>query len=110
MTTPIQLNLADLTDEAIEEAITAGRDKCAYTAPCIIGSLMTEEQRRKAERAGDGETTVYNLVGKGVFSFPDARQARAANTLQQKFDNPGGVTDAAVRRYARTLRERFTNA
>jgi hypothetical protein len=104
----IKINLADLTDEKIEEAIAAGRSHCQYKAPCIIGTLMTCADRRVADRGGDNGTTIGELTDENIVAFPDKRQARAAISLQAKFDNSSEVSDAEVRRYARKLRERFS--
>jgi hypothetical protein len=103
----IAIDLAQLTDERIEEALQGDRALCDYTAPCIIGTLMTPSERRRAQQVfiGGEDSMIDCLVEKGIVSFPNKRQVSAAQELQRRFDS--GVPADEVRAYARKLRERF---
>lgn len=101
----IQLDLRNLTDEMVEEAIAAGRSGCEYRNPCIIGTLMTPAERLTLDHAND-DTSVWALANAGTISFPE-NQVDLANTLQMKFDAPLGYSDDAIRAEVARIREQL---
>ena len=93
----IKLDLHNLTEEKIAEAMT-NIGKCTYSSPCIIGALMTPEQRKLCDQAmpmefagmfwtptGAGVAGLDQLINRCIVSFP-ADQVDVAISLQDKFD------------------------
>lgn len=85
--TAYQLDLRDLDDEKIDEALPH-MDICTYRAPCIIGTLMPEYLRDSCDEADMGTPAgIDKLVSEGIISFPDEVQSDLASKLQGAFDN-----------------------
>lgn len=86
MPTSITLDLNDLTQANVDEAMPH-MGACSYSSPCIIGSLMTPEQRETlAATAGYDTTDINALVEEGVIAFADPDQLIHAMALQELFD------------------------
>lgn len=79
--TPIQLDLRDLTDAMIAEALPHS-GACSYQAPCIIGTLMTLADRTRFD---DGSPTIEHLLETDRVEMP-ANQHELAVNLQNAFD------------------------
>lgn len=84
---PIELDLTKLTQAHLDAALPNARE-CRYTAPCIIGALVPEDQREALDAYGTtGEVYgVESLVKDGVIRFPNVTQERAAMAMQSNFD------------------------
>lgn len=89
----IKLNLYNLTQENVNEALEARYDpshdagsSCRYSAPCIIGSLLTSAERDSIRDTENDKTQVNVVVHRGVFEFPDHKQASLAFRIQSAFD------------------------
>lgn len=78
----ISLDLKNLP--AIPPDLTLGA--CKYNAPCIIGSLMTVEERQKLVDENHNISRIMTLVEDGVIYFPRG-QANLAYKLQRAFDD-----------------------
>ena len=97
----INLDLRNLTPAHFEEAeAKQGRAGCHYTDPCIIGTLMTEEERQHNKHLGRDEMAVSVLP----IEWPNASQATDARRLQKAFD---GVANTLRSPDAVTLYERI---
>ena len=87
--TPIQIDLRNLTQAHVDAAMPH-MGACSYTSPCIIGTLMTEEQRSEVEKFSDKEWnqsgSVDNLVCYDLLQFASVEQHYAAQSLQDAFD------------------------
>ena len=92
MSTPILIDLRKLTQAHFDEAAPhAGA--CLYSAPCIIGTLLTPEQRAQLDayvspgsEGGASSGAIDLLVTEGLIQFPDPLQQRAAFEMQSRFD------------------------
>lgn len=86
---PIQIDLRNLTQNHLD-ACLPHLGACSYAAPCIIGTLIPEDQREHMDLARDPKAgaflTIDELVKQGLIQFPDAIQERAARRLQEAFD------------------------
>jgi hypothetical protein len=81
-TTPILIDLDNLTWEMVEEALPhMGTGQ--YTAPCIIGVLLTVEDRERL----DDTAPVRDLISAQRLAFPTPEQATEAPKLQRLFDS-----------------------
>ena len=92
MTQPIMLDLRNLTDEKVAEAMPH-LGECFYSSPCIIGTLLSPEDRVRFDNCngelGDGmedQPMIGKLMKMGFVKFPDGRQALLARNLQASFD------------------------
>ncbi len=89
---PLKLDLRNLTDELVAQALPH-LGQCFYSSPCIIGSLIPEDQRARLDNC-NGELGVRSmpqpgvggLVAQGEIEFPEG-QLSLASTLQVAFDN-----------------------
>ena len=75
----ITLDLRNLTEEMIDEA-TPFMGACSYRAPCIIGTLMTPEERQSTTGS------IHTLMCNKEVEFPNRGQAAIAERLQFAFD------------------------
>ena len=105
----IRLDLRNLTKEMVEEACSLrvrasqeNLDACLYSNPCIIGSLMSPEDREVAENSFWDGDDLYACYDEGVIYFPDDQIDDAAH-LQGLFDL--GETDALMREAFRWITE-----
>ena len=78
----ITLDLERLTTKHFADAEYSGTS-CHYDGPCIIGTLMTEEQREWATHNDVGLVRPNNT---GPLQFLTVEQAEVAARLQQAFD------------------------
>jgi hypothetical protein len=89
----INIDLNNLTPE-IMARVKPNLGKCKYTAPCIIGALMTPDERKELEDLQLNGTGIGSLVGPEVYSedfCPDRvsipqDQFDDAKLLQKAFD------------------------
>lgn len=94
----IDLNLDNLTKEHVLEALpTMGC--CRYDAPCIIGTLMTPEERACVAHQGQG---VLGLVYDGAATLPE-EQYDEADRLQMVFDSGNRAKFLALPRIAKLM-------
>ena len=84
MTAPIPLDLRDLDDAKVAEAMPH-MGECKYAAPCIIGTLIPVEMRAGLD--GYDPPNIATLIQKGRFDFPDDAQRKLAFNLQAAFDS-----------------------
>ena len=78
----IQLNLDNLTQEMVDEALP-NVGECSYSSPCLIGAMMTPQQRRYISKDSD-----YAAVGMcHEIQFPNKDQASKAERIQVSFDS-----------------------
>ena len=91
---PIKIDLRDLTDAHVEQALNR-RGQCLYTAPCIIGTLIPEDQRERLdnfdlslERVPHMQPKIEELVAAGHIVMPEG-QTELATKLQTAFDETG---------------------
>lgn len=89
----IEIDLRKLTEVNLAEAMAHcdGRS-CAYSSPCIIGTLIPEDRRREIDairhdknRASSPPEAVGFLSKQGVFSIPED-QVDDAREIQELFD------------------------
>jgi hypothetical protein len=93
----IHLDLNNLTQAHIEEA-RPHKGKCSYNSPCIIGALMTPEQREYLEKKGLDRESITSLVESGIATFANCRQAVRARAVQYAFDCEDSATiNAAIK-------------
>lgn len=86
MTNPIKLDLRDLDKAKLEAAMEVQHESsCEYQAPCIIGSLMTEEERTHCDN--QEVQAIGSLEYRGHVKFKRKDQVRLATRLQEGFDN-----------------------
>lgn len=101
MSDPIHLDLRDLTDAHLAEALPHIA-ACRYSAPCIIGSLLTPEQRTLLDNVTPHNIdNVDSLVAKGFITFPEG-QLELATSLQDFFDTDVDPEDF-VAKFHRTV-------
>lgn len=80
MTTPkIKIDLRDLTQAHLDECAPA-LGQCYNTAPCIIGTLMTPDERNYRPCG-----SVLTLRSDGILEIPD-EQIEDAMRMQWAFD------------------------
>ena len=79
----IHLDLRNLTPLHFDIAEAYDTGVCAYTSPCIIGTLMTKEQRESLSEKHN-TLPIENL--RGIVFWPDAEQEQDAALLQEAFD------------------------
>lgn len=82
MTNPIHIDLRDLTDEMIEQALPHMGD-CKYVSPCIIGTLLPPEKR--IEFDSPNVPGIAFLIADKAVEFPDGQKDIACQ-LQSAFD------------------------
>lgn len=78
----IQLNLDNLTQAMVDQALPNMGD-CNYSSPCLIGAMMTHEQRAYLSEKGSDNCAVGQC---DHIQFPDPEQARVATEIQRAFD------------------------
>lgn len=94
-TLPIKIDLRDLTPTHLEQCLPHIA-ACNYQAPCVIGTLLTPEQRLTMDKADPIQSdNVANLVAKGFMEFPEG-QLELATSLQDFFDTDVEPEDFAV--------------
>jgi hypothetical protein len=85
--TKIKIDLNNLTPELLAQC-DPELGKCLYSAPCVIGALMTETERYFV--AGLAETASQDCVRyfaeQGVFDIPP-EQLEDAGDIQEYFDS-----------------------
>src|SRR3546814_13080381 len=86
----IAINLDDLTQAHIDQAAPHIR-QCTYSSPCIIGALMTPEQREVADKhigldASGTSTEISTLVNEGHVVLVDPDQLTEVQEIQSAFD------------------------
>jgi hypothetical protein len=82
----IKLDLNNLTDEMVNEALPH-RGNCLYSDPCIIGAMMTPEQRKQIDDDHVGGGNIANVCANGLVEFPNEHQLGLAVELQRAFDS-----------------------
>lgn len=92
MTKPIVLKKAECLP-IMRKAFRAGelqalkssrRGKCLYAGPCVIGAVLTEDQRELCDAPDDGTTaspTISRLIAKRVIKTDDDNWFRQAQTF-----------------------------
>jgi hypothetical protein len=98
----IHIDLKNLTEEKIQEALAAGRDDCLYTSPCIVGSLMTDDERNQLKLANRDGWRISALIDKGEVTCPTG-QSGDIMRLQSRFDTINDVSDDEFVKFARSL-------
>lgn len=94
--TPIKIDLRTAL-ASIPDDITPSAH-CTYTAPCIIGRMMTpEERRRVATTLGDG-ASIHRVIANGLVEVPvdqtgDIEELQRLNDCQCH----DGLTEAVAR-------------
>lgn len=78
MSKPIKIDLRNLTLQHMVQA-DQGDDSCDYADPCIIGTLMTPEEREM------WDDTIESLLEQGHVEMPEDQHKDAA-LLQKYFD------------------------
>ncbi len=89
----ITINLDDLTQAHIDEA-APHIGKCTYSAPCIIGALMTPKEREAADKPRVGcraSPMINSLVDDHRVRLADPDQLQELSDLQYAFDT-GNIT------------------
>lgn len=83
----IKIDLNNLTQEIVE-SVTKNMGACRYTAPCILGALMTPSEQIEAENTdvAGGDTGISMLIDYDFVGLP-AEQRKDAEALQLSFDN-----------------------
>jgi hypothetical protein len=82
----IKIDLKDLTQAHFDAALPH-LGACRYASPCIIGTLIPEDQRADLDKKGEhGNPTVRELIREGLLELPDG-QFNVAVRLQSAFDN-----------------------
>lgn len=81
----IKLDLRNLTQAHIEEA-RPNEGRCSYSSPCIIGALMTPEERASLATSDFDLEDITHLVANGIMTFTTPEQAEQARTIQFAFD------------------------
>jgi hypothetical protein len=77
---------------------------CKYTTPCIIGSLMTPEEREHLANTGHDGHSVDYLMRDGYLDFADRDMRVDAINLQRLWDaRSGGFAS-----YLAAVREKWT--
>jgi hypothetical protein len=93
----IRLNLNKLTQAHIEEA-RPNKGGCSYSAPCIIGALMTPRQREYLKKRKLDDAGIENLICDRIIAFPTSEQGKQARMVQYAFDCKDSATiDAAIK-------------
>jgi len=97
----IKINLDDLTQEKLDEAMPH-YGSCRYASPCIIGALIPEDMREPLDQGDisevfgrkslDPQSAINTLSKKKIVEFPSAAQTREAQRIQFAFDNGHGRT------------------
>jgi len=82
------IDLNNLTQAHVDEA-APHIGKCTYSAPCIIGALMTPEEREAADeplRGGHDPSAIRMLVADCRVRLADPDQLQKLSDLQYAFD------------------------
>lgn len=82
MANPIHIDLRDLTPEKLAES-RPHMGSCRYSAPCILGTLMPEDERGRMDAAGG---SIGVLLRWGIVTMPEDQQ-EDARRLQYAFDD-----------------------
>lgn len=107
---PVHIDLVNLDDAKLAEAMPH-MSQCKYSAPCIIGTLFTPDQRHHFDilNVNTGEldevdtANLGSLLNKGYVTMP-ADQVTYAKDLQRAFD---GEDHAQVDEVYAQIRSRF---
>lgn len=86
---PIKIDLRDMTQEMVDKAIEAIKDEMVedpnhYTYPCIIGSLMSPEDRATIP-VDLNHKHVSLLILRSIITLPEG-QDEWAGQIQDAFD------------------------
>jgi len=84
---PIKIDLRDLTDAHVAQALPH-LGKCSYSAPCIIGTLLTQDARERFDKSSiiGLSSAVGGLIEDGLLTLPDEQRV-LATALQRAFDS-----------------------
>jgi hypothetical protein len=85
----IKLDLRNLTPTILEQ-VKPNMGTCTYTSPCIIGALMSVNERQLIQRKPWG--SIVKKVQDRQVSFPTSTQTEDAEYLQRAFDSGRWVT------------------
>ena len=83
MSRPIHIDLRDLTPEKLAEC-KPHLGECRYSAPCVIGTLIPKDKRRRID-AAPTVASIGGLLSRGVVTMPEDQQ-KDATRLQFAFD------------------------
>jgi len=86
----IKLDLTQLTQAHIDRAMPH-REQCAYSAPCLIGTLMTEQdlawlKKQEIEEVWADQCSVDVLTLHQIIEFAEPGQESLAQSIQNAFD------------------------
>lgn len=99
-----KINLDQLTQAHVDEAMVNFGVGCNYAAPCIIGTLVHPDKREifdnicnhpDDETISIDDSTVDTLSMHGLFEFPNIDQQREAGEMQCAFDS-GNVVQLRI--------------
>jgi hypothetical protein len=82
MSNPIHIDLRDLTPEKLAEC-KPRLGVYRYSAPCIIGTLVPEDERGRMDAVGG---SIGGLLDDGVVTMPEDQEVDAIR-LQRVFDS-----------------------
>lgn len=108
--TPVHIDLVNLDDAKLAEAMP-NMSECKYSAPCIIGTLFTPEQRKHfdALNVNTGEldnvdtANLHSLIVNGYVTIPHDQRDYAVS-LQLAFD---GEDISSIEEIYTQIREKF---
>jgi hypothetical protein len=87
----LQLDLNNLTATHLAEAKPHCGDFCRYRAPCILGTIVPEEQRETLDNTDLThpdlpDSAIGTLLQNRFVSFPNKSQEHDAIAMQAAFD------------------------
>lgn len=97
----IKINL--LTDLAKIPDDVEATGKCAYTAPCVVGMMMSQSERKQLEEADLDSAPIYTLIHDQTVEIPDGQEGELRQ-LQRLFDR--NRTDE-LRAMVKALKEKY---
>lgn len=101
MNPPIKINLNEALKLIPDNVEASGR--CAYSAPCVIGMMMSEADRKRIVNAELDASPIYSLMQQDIVDAPEDQEGELRQ-LQRLFDrsNTEGLQD-----YVKTLKEKY---
>lgn len=83
MNPPIKINLNEALKLIPDDVEAEGR--CAYSAPCVIGMMMSEADRKRLVNAELDSSPIYSLMQSDIVDAPEDQEGELRQ-LQRLFD------------------------
>lgn len=89
---------------ALDFATLGPRSACTYSSPCVVGALLTQEERDAIVKAGLDTQRVGLINMQGLLPERLRPHVEFLQQIQRRWDNPGKYTIDQMREYVEACR------